>query len=220
VLYWLCKYVLIGPALARWLRVTADGVERLPRRGPVILAANHLAEVDSLVLPLVSPRRLWFLAKSEYFTRPGPLGALTRWFFQATGQIPVDRGSGSSEPLRAAAEALAAGRALVIYPEGTRSPDGRLYKGRSGLMRIAQLEPGAVIVPAAVIGTHLVNPPGTRRLSRGAVTVRFGEPLDPVALVAAHGVRGATEQVMAAIQRLSGQEAVPRFAPRRKQTGR
>jgi 1-acyl-sn-glycerol-3-phosphate acyltransferase len=216
MLYWLCKYVLIGPLLRRWLTVTVTGLEHVPERGPVIVAANHLAEVDSLVIPLVCPRRIWFLAKSEYFTRPGLIGALARWFFSATGQIPVDRGSGSSEPLQAAAAALAADRILAVYPEGTRSPDGRLYKGRTGIIRIAELEPRAVILPVGVVGTEFVNPPGGRRLTRGPVEVRFGAPLNPSELLPELGARGLTDLVMTTIRELSGQEYVSKYAPKRR----
>jgi 1-acyl-sn-glycerol-3-phosphate acyltransferase len=215
VVYWLCKYVVIGPFLRWWLTITVTGAEKFPARGPVIVAANHLAEVDSLLVALVSPRRFWFLAKSEYFTRPGLVGAFFRWFFNATGQIPVDRGSGSEEPLHAAVDALAAGRVLAIYPEGTRSPDGRLYKGRSGVMRIAELAPDALILPVAFRGTELVNPPGTHRLSRGAVEVRFGDPINAGELLSQCGIRGATDRVMDVIAGMSGQERVDSYARKR-----
>nr|MDT0664877.1 lysophospholipid acyltransferase family protein [Micromonospora sp. DSM 115978] len=153
--YWLFKYVLIGPAL--WLlgRPSVEGAEHLPRTGPVILASNHLSVVDSFFLVLVSRRRITFVAKREYFTGRGLRGAAKRWFFAACGQIPIDRrgAAAARDALDAATGVLAAGGVWGIYPEGTRSPDGRLYRGRTGVMRVAAAT-GAPIVPVVMRGTR------------------------------------------------------------------
>ncbi|MBS4104359.1 1-acyl-sn-glycerol-3-phosphate acyltransferase [Tsukamurella paurometabola] len=200
------KHVLIGPALRAVVHVETVGVENIPRRGPVILAANHLAEVDSLILPLVTPREIAFLAKSEYFTGTGIRGRLSRWFFQSAGQIPVDRSGGDTAALDAAVEHLRRGGAWGIYPEGTRSPDGHLHRGHTGLARVAQQVPGTLVVPVGLSGTDTVNPPGPRRsIRRGGVSVRFGVPLDIGGLIDEHGIRGATDLTMRAIGDLTGQ---------------
>ncbi|RDH12599.1 1-acyl-sn-glycerol-3-phosphate acyltransferase [Tsukamurella pulmonis] len=217
--YALYKHVLLGPALRAVVRVEAIGAGNIPRHGPVILAANHLAEVDSLVLPLAAPREIAFLAKSEYFTGTGIRGRLSRWFFQSAGQIPVDRSGGATAALNAAVAHLRRGGAWGIYPEGTRSPDGRLYRGHTGLARVAQQVPGAVVVPVGLSGTDTVNPPGPRRSLRpGRVTVRFGAPLDIGGLIDEHGIRDATDEVMRRIHTLTSQTiasdyAAPRLRP-------
>src|SRR5580692_10037577 len=170
--YWLFKYALLG-------RPKVEGLEYVPQSGPVILASNHLAVMDSFYLPLVVRRRITFLAKSEYFTGEGFKGWWSRWFFTAVGQVPIDRSSADAAQgaLDTAKRVLDEGKLLGMYPEGTRSPDGRLYKGKTGLARLA-LETGVPVIPVAMIGTNVVNPPGKKMLRFGKVTVRFGKPMD------------------------------------------
>ena len=203
VLYPLCKHVLIGPALRRRISVTVIGRDNVPADGPVIVASNHLAEIDSLILPLAIRRRLSFLAKAEYFTGSGLRGRAARAFFAGTGQIPVDRSGGDHSALDAAERVLRSGRAWAIYPEGTRSPDGRLHRGHTGAMRVAARVPGTAVVPVAISGTRDVTPAGSRRVRRGAVTVHIGEPLSTDDILGReHDVRAATDDLMAAIRRL------------------
>lgn len=215
--YYLFKYVLMGPGLWLMGRPKAEGLENLPKEGPALLASNHLAVVDSFYLPLMAPRRIFFLAKSEYFTGTGLKGAFQRWFFSASGQIPVDRSGGS-----AAAGALLAGKRVVesggllcLYPEGTRSPDGKLYKGKTGLARMA-LETGAPVIPVAMVGTERLNPPGTILPRPTRLTVKFGEPLDFSRYEGMAGnrfiERAVTDEIMYALMKLSGQQYVDVYA--------
>lgn len=148
VLYPLCKHVLIGPALRRRVHLIVTGQDNVPIDGPVIIASNHLAEIDSLMLPLAIRRRLSFLAKAEYFTGSGIRGSAARAFFAGTGQIPVDRSGGDHAALDAAERVLRDGRVWAIYPEGTRSPNGSLHRGHTGAMRVAARVPGTVVVPS------------------------------------------------------------------------
>ncbi|BCK55146.1 lysophospholipid acyltransferase family protein [Nocardia wallacei] len=175
--YRLLKYVLIGPLL--WLlgRPEVEGLHHVPRSGPVIVAANHLAAIDSLYLALVLPRRITFLAKREYFTERGLRGRINRWVMTATGQVAVDRsgGSASTAALDAAARILESGGVWGIHPEGTRSPDGRVYRGRTGAIRVA-MRTGAPLVPVALSGTDLVNRRGRRLLRPARVHIVFGRP--------------------------------------------
>ncbi|MGZ4578331.1 MAG: lysophospholipid acyltransferase family protein, partial [Mycobacterium sp.] len=158
--YWLFKYVLLGPLLYLLGRPKVEGLEYIPSSGPAILASNHLAVMDSFYLPLVMRRRITFLAKAEYFTGTGLKGWFQRWFFNAVGQVPIDRTDADSAQaaLTTAERLLSAGKLLGMYPEGTRSPDGRLYKGKTGLGRLA-LHTGVPVIPVAMIGTNAVNPP-------------------------------------------------------------
>nr|WP_183373034.1 lysophospholipid acyltransferase family protein [Gordonia humi] len=214
MLYPLCKHVLLGPALRRRVDLDVIGAENVPARGPVVVAANHLAEIDSLVLPLAVRRRLSFFAKSEYFAGAGARGLASRAFFTGTGQIPVDR-AGDDSALAAAERVLASGRAWAIYPEGTRSPDGRLHRGHTGALRVAARVPGVQVVPAALHGTAEVNPPGTRRITPGRVTVRIGAPVAATALLGpAFDVRTGTDRLMALIRDLGGLEYVDEYARR------
>ncbi len=178
-MYWLMKYVVMGWLFTLLGRPNVKGLEHLPRSGPAILASNHLAVADSLFLPLVSPRRITFLAKQEYFTGTGLKGKILRWFYSSTGQIPIDRNDtdAAQASLQTAARVLAQGKLLGMYPEGTRSPDGRLYKGKTGLARLA-LHTGVPVIPVAMMGTDVVNPPGKKLLRPGKVRVRFGKPMD------------------------------------------
>ena len=215
--YWLFKYILLGPALAMIGRPKAEGLEHVPRSGPVILASNHLAVMDSFYLPLVVRRRITFLAKAEYFTGTGVKGWFKRWFFTALGQVPIDRTDADSAQaaLNTAERLLGQGKLLGMYPEGTRSPDGRLYKGKTGLARLA-LHTGVPVIPVAMIGTNVVNPPGSKMLRFGRVTVRFGKPIDFSrfeGLAGNHFIeRAVTDEVIYELMKLSGQEYVDIYA--------
>jgi len=192
-------------------RPTITGVENIPRTGALILASNHLSFVDSMVIPVVVPRRVAFLAKLDYFTGTGVKGTLSRWWFNGFGMIPVDRDDhrAAQASLDLALDVLRRGGAFGIYPEGTRSRDGRLYRGRTGVAWLA-LQAEAPVVPVAVSGTEKLQPVGTRVPRRAKVTVKFGPPLDFRGRF--DGVSGgkarreATDEIMAAIHDLSGQE--------------
>ncbi len=206
--FWLLKYVLLGPLLRVVFRPKVVG--SVPD-GPAILAANHLSFCDSLFLPLMAPRKVVFIGKEEYFTGTGIKGRLIAAFFRGVGTIPVDRrgGSEAADALATALRVLRAGRLFGIYPEGTRSPDGRLYRGKTGVARLA-LESGAPVVPCALIGTNIVQPLGYRLPRRIApVTVVFGEPMT---FESGTDLRTATDAIIAAIQKLSGQEYVDVYA--------
>ena len=211
--YWLLKYILLGPLLHLIGRPKVEGLEHVPSSGPVILASNHLAVMDSFFLPLVVRRRITFLAKSEYFTGSGLKGWFIRWFFTAAGQVPIDRSNADTAQaaLDTAERVLGQGKLLGMYPEGTRSPDGRLYKGKTGLGRLA-LQTGVPVIPVAMIGTNVVNPPGTTMLRFGRVTVRFGEPMDFSRFEGLAGnrfiERAVTDEVIYELMGLSGQEYV------------
>lgn len=211
-MYWLLKTVVLGPWV-RWL--TRPRVVGVLPPGPVVLAPNHLSEIDSLVLAAALPRRLTFVAKSDYFAggRGARLyGALCR----ATGQIPIDRSGAdaAAAALDAARGVLEAGQVWAIYPEGTRSRDGVLQRGRTGAVRVALSVPVAKVVPVGIVGTREIDAPGSRGWRRGRVTIRLGAPLDlgpwfdrpddPAAW------RGATDALMAAIGELSGQTPAER----------
>ena len=215
--YWLFKYIFMGPLLAFLGRPKVEGLENVPRSGPAILASNHLAVADSFYLPLVVRRRITFLAKAEYFTGKGLKGRLTAWFYTVAGQVPIDRSdAGAAESALATAHRLLDdGKLLGMYPEGTRSPDGRLYKGKSGLARLA-LETGVPVIPVAMVGTDVVNPPGSRMWRFGRVTVRFGKPMDFSRFDGMAGnryiERAVIDEVMYDLMKLSGQEYVDIYA--------
>lgn len=215
-MYWLLKWVLIGPYLRVLTRLRVDGT--LPQRGPVVVAANHLSEVDSLVLCLAARRRLTFVAKSEYFDaglRGRLYGRLCRW----TGQIPIPRSGGAEAALAAASAVLDDGGVWAIYPEGTRSRDGLLHRGRTGVMRVALQHPSAQVVPVGIVGTQDVDRHGVRGWRPGRVVVRFGDPLDLSPWLRRaedpRAWREATDALMLEIQRLSEQERAVRFAEKR-----
>src|SRR3954471_11726760 len=208
-LYWVAKVVLT-PILTVAFRPKIEGVRRVPRSGPAILACNHVSYLDWLFLPLVvRTRRISFLAKLEYFTRPGLKGAGQRYFFTATGQVPVDRSGtdASSAALRTAKRLLQEGRLVGIFPEGTRSRDGRLYRGRTGVARLAA-ETGVRVIPCATVGVFDLAPPGTRVPRMRRIGVRFGPAMTwPAGRIATPtALRSWTDELMAEIQRLSGQE--------------
>ncbi|RVW05631.1 lysophospholipid acyltransferase family protein [Rhodococcus xishaensis] len=215
--YWLFKYVLLGPML--WLlgRPKIEGVEHIPSDGPAILASNHQAVLDSFFFPLRVRRRITFLAKSEYFTGRGLKGAFQRWFFSVVGQVPIDRtgADAAKDALDAGLRVLSQGKLLGIYPEGTRSPDGRLYKGKTGMARLA-LESGVKVIPVAMIGTAKVNPIGSKMWRPAKVTIRVGEPIDFSRFEGMGGnrfvERAVTDEVMYKLMRLSGQEYVDIYA--------
>jgi 1-acyl-sn-glycerol-3-phosphate acyltransferase len=197
-------------AKALW-RPTVEGLDKVPATGPVIVASNHLSFADSLVIPIVAPRKVVFLAKQDYFTGTGLKGALSRGWFSGMGMIPVDRDDSRAAlaSLDIALEVLGRGEAFGIYPEGTRSRDGRLYRGRTGVAHLA-LTSGAPVVPVGLSGTQDLQPVGSRLPRLAQVTVRFGDPLtfqqryDGVPTGRAR--REVTDLVMNAIQRLSGQQ--------------
>ncbi|WP_287220763.1 lysophospholipid acyltransferase family protein [Rhodococcus sp. (in: high G+C Gram-positive bacteria)] len=222
--YWLFKYVLLGPLLWLMGRPTYEGGENIPTNGPAILASNHRAVLDSFYLPLLVRRRITFLAKSEYFTGTGPKGAFQRWFFSSVGQVPIDRtgADAAQDALNAGVRVLDQGKLLGIYPEGTRSPDGRLYKGKTGLARLA-LETGVPVIPVAMIGTDRMNPIGSKMWKPAKVTVRIGEPIDFSRFEGMGGnrfvERTVTDEVMYALMQLSGQEYVDVYAASLKDTG-
>ncbi|MCV7174674.1 lysophospholipid acyltransferase family protein [Mycolicibacterium sphagni] len=215
--YWLFKYIFMGPLL--WLlgRPKVEGLEHLPTSGPAILASNHLAVADSFYLPLVVRRRITFLAKSEYFTGTGVKGWFNRWFYTAAGQVPIDRtdADAAQAALITAERLLKQGKLLGMYPEGTRSPDGRLYKGKTGLARLA-LETQVPVIPVAMIGTDVVNPPGSKMWRFGRVTVRFGKPMDFSRFDGLAGnrfiERAVIDEVIYDLMELSGQEYVDIYA--------
>jgi 1-acyl-sn-glycerol-3-phosphate acyltransferase len=217
VFYWVTKYTL-GVALKIVFRPWSRGRRNMPRRGPVILASNHLSFADHFFGPLPLPRKVQFLAKSEYFTGRGIKGLLTKAFFSGVGQIPIDRsgGAASEAALRTGLRVLSEGKVLGIYPEGTRSPDGRLYKGRTGVARLA-LESRAPVVPCAMIGTFEFLP---RETFRPQMQIRpgviFGKPLEFSQYYGREtdreALRAVTDEIMRAIHELSSQEYVAEYA--------
>lgn len=210
----------LTPFLMVLFRPKVKGLRNVPVNGPLIVASNHLSFSDSIFMPLVVPRKVTFLAKSEYFTSPGPKGLLKKLTFIALGQVPVDRSGGrrSEAALITGLKLLAEGKCLGIYPEGTRSPDGRLYKGRTGIARLA-IESGAQIVPVAMFNTEKIQPTGTVVPKVMRVEMVFGEPMtftgDSSDL---QYLREVTDQIMNRIQELSGQEYVDEYAVKAKKS--
>ena len=210
--YWFLKYVAIGPVVKLVFRPQVEGVDNVPRSGAAILASNHLSAADWIFMPLSLRRRVTFLAKNEYFTGSGVKGFLQRAFFTGAGQVPIDRTSASAaeNAIQTGLRILRQGKLLGIYPEGTRSPDGRLYRGKTGVARTA-IETGAPVVPVAMVYRPRKLPFGLgRRLL--AVEVRFGRPLDFSRYEGLSGdrfvERSITDEVMYEIMTLSGQEYV------------
>ena len=208
----------LTPFLMILFRPKVKGLRNVPGTGPVIIASNHLSFSDSIFMPLVVPRKVTFLAKSEYFTSPGPKGLLKKLTFIALGQVPVDRSGGrrSEAALITGLKVLAEGKCLGIYPEGTRSPDGRLYKGRTGIARLA-IESGAPIIPVAMFNTEKIQPTGTVVPKVMRVEMIFGEPMyfegDSTDLLY---LRVVTDKIMATIQALSRQDYVDTYATKAK----
>lgn len=221
MLYWLLKWVVLGPILRLLFRPRVEGLEHLPADGSAILASNHLSFSDSIFLPLMTPRRITFLAKSDYFTGRGVKGRLTAAFFRALGQVPVDRSGGraSEEALATAKRILAEGHLLGVYPEGTRSPDGRLYRGKTGVARMS-LEAGVPVIPVAMIDTEKIQPIGKLMPKIMRVGIRIGAPLDFSRYEGLEGdrfvLRSITDEIMYELMTLSGQEYVDMYATRAK----
>jgi 1-acyl-sn-glycerol-3-phosphate acyltransferase len=219
--YWLVKAIL-APILRLVFRPWAEGTEYVPRTGPAIIASNHLSFSDHFFAPLPLPRKVVFLAKSEYFTGRGIKGLFSRAFFSGVGQIPVDRSGGeaSERALATGLRVLAAGNLLGIYPEGTRTPDGRLFRGKTGVARLA-LEAKVPVIPCAMIGGFEFQPPG-RITPRLAVRpgARFGRPLDFRRYYGMENdrivLRAVTDEIIYEIMKLSGQEYVDEYAQRHK----
>ncbi|MEU5979751.1 lysophospholipid acyltransferase family protein [Streptomyces sp. NPDC047315] len=215
--YNVLKYVFLGPLLRLLFRPRIEGLEHVPEEGAAIVAGNHLSFSDHFLMPAILKRRITFLAKAEYFTGPGLKGRLTAAFFHSVGQIPVDRSGkeAGQAAIREGLGVLSKGELLGIYPEGTRSHDGRLYKGKVGVAVMA-LRAGVPVVPCAMVGTFEIQPPGQRLPKVRRVTVRFGEPLDFSRYAGMEGekavLRAITDEIMYAVLGLSGQEYVDRYA--------
>ncbi|MEI2732323.1 MAG: lysophospholipid acyltransferase family protein [Dermatophilaceae bacterium] len=215
--YWLLKKVLLGPLLKLLFRPWVEGEDNLPAHGAAVLASNHLSFSDSFFLPIVAKRRITFPAKMEYFTGPGIKGRLTKWFFKGIGQIPIDRSGGqaSEAAIQSGLRVLRRGQLFGIYPEGTRSPDGRLYKGKTGMARMA-LEAGCPIIPVAMIGTDKAQPTGQKVPNIMRIGIRIGRPLDFSRYEGMHNdrfvLRSITDEVMYELMLLSGQEYVDVYA--------
>ncbi|PRH78650.1 1-acyl-sn-glycerol-3-phosphate acyltransferase [Streptomyces solincola] len=212
---------VLGPVLRLWFRPRLEGMENIPGTGPVLLAGNHLTFIDSMVLSVVCERQVSFIGKDEYVTGTGLKGRLMAWFFTGSGMVPVDRdgANGGVAALMTGRRILEEGRMFAIYPEGTRSPDGRLYRGRTGVARLT-LMTGAPVVPFAVIGTDKLQPGGAGLPRPGRVTVRFGEPLEFSRYEGMdrdrYVLRAVTDSVMTEVLRLSGQEYVDMYATKAK----
>ena len=220
--YWLAKWTL-GATLRLVFRPRVVGLENVPTKGPAIIASNHLSFSDSFFAPLVIPgRKVTFMAKAEYFNRKGVKGWFSRVFFKSIGQLSVDRSGGkaSAAGLRTGLEALQAGELLGIYPEGTRSPDGRLYRGRTGIARMV-LESGVPVVPCAMVNTDRLQPPGQVVPKLVQPEVRFGKPLDFSRYAGMESdrlvLRAITDEIMYELLRLSGQEYVDIYATKAKE---
>jgi 1-acyl-sn-glycerol-3-phosphate acyltransferase len=204
----------LTPILMLLFRPKVSGLRHVPNLGPVIIASNHLSFSDSIFMPLVVPRKVTFMAKSEYFTSPGIKGFFKKIIFQALGQVPVDRSGGrrSESAIRTGLKLLEEGQCIGIYPEGTRSPDGRLFKGRSGIARMA-IDSGAPIVPVAMFNTAEIQPTGQVVPKVRRVEMVFGEPMyftgdsSDLALL-----RQVTDEIMRGIQKISGQVYVDMYA--------
>jgi 1-acyl-sn-glycerol-3-phosphate acyltransferase len=207
--YWLLKYVVLGPLLKGLFRPVVDGRRNVPPTGPVILACNHLSFSDSIFTPLIVDRRVTFVAKAEYFTGKGIKGWLMRQFFLSTGTIPVDRSGGKAAQaaLDTLLRVLKSGNVAGIYPEGTRSPDGRLYRGKTGVARLA-LESGALVVPVALLNTDEIQPTGKLIPKIKRVRIRFGTPLDFSRYATSRGdrfvERAITDEIMYELMTLTG----------------
>lgn len=213
MLYWVLKWIVLGPWLRLIFRPVVEGLSHVPRRGPAILAGNHLSFCDSIFLPLVVARRVTFVAKQEYFTGRGIKGRLIRLFFVSTGTIPVDRSGGQAA--RAAIDTglrvLRSGGLFGIYPEGTRSPDGRLYRGKTGVARLA-LEAGVPVISVAMLNTDEIQPIGKIIPRIRRVRMRIGAPLDFSRYAGRAGdrfvERAITDEIMYELMMLSGREYV------------
>lgn len=215
--YFILKTFVLGPLLRFIFRPWVRGVENVPTSGAAILASNHLSFSDSIFLPLQCPRPVVFLAKSEYFTGRGLKGWLVKIFFKSTGQLPIDRSGGkaSEAALNTGLGVLEQGQLLGIYPEGTRSPDGRLYRGRTGIARMV-LEAKVPVIPVAMIDTEKVQPIGKRLPRVRRVGIVYGKPLDFSRFDGMEGdrivLRAVTDEIIYELKKISGQEYVDQYA--------
>lgn len=209
--YWFMKNLIAGPILKTVFRPWVTGIENIPATGGVILASNHLSFIDSVFLPLVIDRRIFFLAKSDYFKGKGIKGWATKAFMNGTGMLPIDRSGGkaSEASLNTGLRVLHNGDVLGIYPEGTRSPDGKMYRGRTGVARMI-LEGHVPVVPVAMIDTEKVMPIGRRIPKVQRIGVVIGKPLDFSRFEGLEGdrfiLRSITDEIMYELGNLSGQE--------------
>ncbi|WP_042404610.1 lysophospholipid acyltransferase family protein [Streptacidiphilus carbonis] len=224
--YWLLKWILIGPLVRLLYRPRISGLEHIPAEGPAIIAPNHLSFCDSVFVPLLAPQQVHYVAKAEYFTGAGLKGRLTAWFFTGAGAVPVDRSGGraSVAAIDTGLRTLREGKLFGIYPEGTRSPDGRLHRGRTGVARLA-LSAGVPVIPVGLIGTDRVQPSGRLLWRLGPrPEVRFGPPLDFSRYEGLaddrYVLRAVTDEIVAAILDLSGQEYVDMYATKAKALAR
>ncbi|MFI0720177.1 lysophospholipid acyltransferase family protein [Streptomyces sp. NPDC021224] len=213
--------MILGLLLRVLYRPVVEGAQHIPGDGPVILAGNHVTFIDSIFLSLAVKRQVYFIGKDEYVTGKGVKGRLMAWFFTTCGMIPVDRdgGRGGVAALMTGRRVLEEGRIFGIYPEGTRSPDGRLYRGRTGVARLT-LMTGAPVVPFAVVGTDKVQPGGSGMLRIAPVGIRFGRPLEFARYDGMdrdrYVLRAVTDEVMSEVMRLGGQEYVDMYATKAK----
>jgi 1-acyl-sn-glycerol-3-phosphate acyltransferase len=220
--YWFLKHIAVGPLLKLFFRPWVEGMENVPETGGAILASNHLSFSDSFFMPMEMKRRVTFLAKGDYFTGRGVKGKLTAAFFRGINQVPVDRAGGraSEAALVAGTEILKRGELLGIYPEGTRSPDARLYRGKTGIARMA-LEAGVPVIPVAMINTFDIQPPGQIMPKIMRVGMRIGKPLDFSRYAGMEGdrfvLRSITDEIMYELMLLSGQEYVDTYATKAKE---
>ena len=215
--YWLMKHWVIGPLMMTVFRPWVTGLENMPKTGPVIVVCNHLSFVDSVFLPLVIERQMAFLAKSDYFTGRGLKGFFIRFFMTSAGQLPIDRSGGkaSEASLNSGLAVLAEGKVLAVYPEGTRSPDGRMFRGRTGVARMV-VEANVPVIPVAVVDTDKVMPLGSKFPSVHKVGVIVGTPLDFSRFQGMESdrfvLRSITDEIIYEMNKLSGQEYVDVYA--------
>jgi 1-acyl-sn-glycerol-3-phosphate acyltransferase len=221
-MYWLLKFVFLGPLLKLVFRPRVEGAEHIPETGGAVLASNHLAVADSFFLPLKVQRRVTFLAKREYFTQPGLKGLFKRLFFTGAGQVPIDRSSGiaAQAAMDTGVRLLREGSLLGIYPEGTRSPDGRLYKGKTGLARMV-LQAKVPVVPVVMIGTDKANPIGSKMWRPHKIGIKIGPPMDFSRYDGLAGdrfvERSITDEIMYTLMEMSGQDYVDVYAAKVKE---
>ena len=215
--YWFMKNLVAGPILKTVFRPWLSGLENIPKTGGVILASNHLSVIDSVILPLMIDRRIYFLAKSDYFTGKGLKNWAIKHFLLGTGMLPIDRSGGkaSEASLNTGLDVLAKGGVLGIYPEGTRSPDAKMYRGRTGVARMI-LEAHVPVVPVAMIDTEKVMPIGSKLPKVRRIGIVFGEPLDFSRFEGLEGdrfiLRSITDEIMYELNKISGQEYVDVYA--------
>jgi 1-acyl-sn-glycerol-3-phosphate acyltransferase len=222
VFYWFLKWIALGPWLKLVFRPRVEGADNVPATGAAILASNHLSYADWMFMPLTLQRRVTFVAKAEYFNTPGIKGWFQKKFFSGAGQVPIDRSGASAAEgaLSSARRILEDGDLFGIYPEGTRSHDGRLYRGKTGVARLA-LETMTPVIPVAVLGTDVVAPPGKRFGTFTRPVVRFGKALDFSRYEGMEKdryiLRAITDEIMYEIMQLSGQEYVDVYSAKAKE---